>query len=1208
MERGDAHHQQAAVARRPDRVGRADLERDQGLVLGERRERVDDPQQGQRDGRDQLHAVDPGRSSGINCRAWSRRIGSPLAAVFVVALTIPAPRALATAVVPAAGRAGSDVIVVLRNQHHDLGMGRGHLASARRNAFHLDEDRVITKAHADGAKNLRGFDTVNAVAATVTSDQAAELATDPLIAAVYPDLPIKATPMVSDRDSDRDAASSSDAQPHPVSTGICPSDPGKPMLEPEALQTTHTAFADPSTPQAQNIVDGTGVKVAFIADGLDVDNPDFIRADGSHVFVDYQDFSEDGPNAPTDAREAFGDASSIAAQGRETYDLAHVVNPAHPLPAGCTIRILGVAPGASLIALKVFSNRGIAPTSSFIQAIDYAVGSGADVLNESFGSNPYPDTGNDPISLADGSAVAAGLTVVVSSGDAGVTGTVGSPASTPNGVIAVAATTTMQTNLQETFGGAQLSNGTWIDENIAAFSSGGITQSGRTPDLAAPGDSGWAVCAADAELYLGCQDFQGNPSPIQDFGGTSQSAPLTAGAAALVIEAYKLTHHGQRPSPAVVKQILTGTATDLGHPAYQQGAGELNSLKAVQAAQSWQDGNGRPAPTGSALVVDRTQLFSAGEPNSPVANTLTVTNVGGRPQQVVAAVRTLGRTVSDRSGTVPLDTTSPSTPTFLDIAGQVRSYATLRFTVGKGVDHLTVWAAAAALAAPQLTTTARVTLIDPSGVLAAFSEPQGLSNLNRGEVRYPAPGVWTAYFFLAQISGFNGPVSWRVLQQNFVADGVVTPSTFTLAPGASRRVTVSTREPSSPGDVSASVQLVGSVSGATSTPLSLRADVPPRDYSFSGTITGGNGRGYVDQSQVYYLDVPRGRRDLGVGVTLGDPGDTVLATLTSPEGQSYSYNSNVAPDLSETGPGIQDFVDNPEAGRWILTIQVLDPVSGTVTHSPYQVVVRYDSVSARAPGLPISTRTTLTAGKPMTIPVTITADSAKALSYFVDARLDQLGTVSLAQLDGDSSTTFALPAPYEAYPLWLVPTHVSKLSVTATATLPVNVGLYWQSGNPYGYALGSDTTAMATMSGSPLTPGLWTADVAQNGPFAGPAPTGQVTVAGSAVGQLFDPTVTSSTGDFWTTGVEGQSSAANEDLAVVTKRLLAQHTGSSDLGYPSIHTAGTTTPQSTTVMVTITPSGSRGTQVHGHLYLGSYDAWTFDADELIDLPYAYTVG
>jgi hypothetical protein len=43
-------------------------------------------------------------------------------------------------------------------------------------------------------------------------------------------------------------------------------------------------------------------------------------------------------------------------------------------------------------------------------------------------------------------------------------------------------------------------------------------------------------------------------------------------------------------------------------------------------------------------------------------------------------------------------------------------------------------------------------------------------------------------------------------------------------------------------------------------------------------------------------------------------------------------------------------------------------------------------------------------------------------------------------------------------------------------------------------------------------------------------------------------------------------------------------------------------------MVTITPSGSRGTQVHGHLYLGSYDAWTFDADELIDLPYAYTVG
>ena len=63
--------------------------------------------------------------------------------------------------------------------------------------------------------------------------------------------------------------------------------------------------------------------VAFIADGLDINDTDFIRADGSHVFVDYKDFSGEGTAVPTGGDEAFLDASSIAAQGRKVYNISN---------------------------------------------------------------------------------------------------------------------------------------------------------------------------------------------------------------------------------------------------------------------------------------------------------------------------------------------------------------------------------------------------------------------------------------------------------------------------------------------------------------------------------------------------------------------------------------------------------------------------------------------------------------------------------------------------------------------------------------------------------------------------------------------------------------------------------------------------------------------------------------------------------------------
>ena len=106
-----------------------------------------------------------------------------------------------------------------------------------------------------------------------------------------------------------------------------------------------------------------------------------------------------------------------------------------PLNRPCNIRIEGVAPGVNLVGLVAFGASDVAPDSSILEAIDYAITTAhVNVLNESFGINNYPDDGGslDLIAQANDQAVAAGITVVESSGDAGVTNTTGEAATDPN--------------------------------------------------------------------------------------------------------------------------------------------------------------------------------------------------------------------------------------------------------------------------------------------------------------------------------------------------------------------------------------------------------------------------------------------------------------------------------------------------------------------------------------------------------------------------------------------------------------------------------------------------------------------------------------------------------------------------------------------------------------------------------------------------------
>jgi hypothetical protein len=153
--------------------------------------------------------------------------------------------------------------------------------------------------------------------------------------------------------------------------------------------------------------------------------------------------------------------------------------------------------------------------------------------------------------------------------------------------------------------------------------------------------------------------------------------------------------------------------------------------------------------------------------------------------------------------------------------------------------------------------------------------------------------------------------------------------------------------------------------------------------------------------------------------------------------------------------------------------------------------------------------------------------------------------------------------------------------------------------------------ASVKVTATQVSPGIWAADIGQMGPFAGPAPAGTVCVAATAHGQLFDPALSSNTADVWQ---EGADPAPNPAVAAAIRasgeRLLAGVAAPAATPVTPDPTTGLLTlnpGQTGTITVTVTPTGASGTVVQGNLYIDSFDESTDSGDELIALPYAYTV-
>jgi hypothetical protein len=1088
------------------------------------------------------------------------------------------------------------VIVILKDQLPSLPPSRESM-TPRAAAIAGAQTDVLSMLQRSGTHTVHSFSTINAFATKVTASEAAALANHPDVQAVVPDAVIRAPGRQKEVASTAGGAASA----APTDNGLCNT------LEPEALQLTHTAYLDTSTPQAQEVVDGNGekvtgkgVKVAWIADGIDIHNPSFIRANGSPVFIDYQDFSGDPAGTPTDGGEAFLDASSIAAQDVSNgkvlnYDISQFVSTAHPLPSPCNIRIRGMAPGASLVGLKVFSFAGFTTTSFFVQAIEWAVvHDKVDVLNESFGGNPYPDNNNDPISLADAAAVAAGVTVVVSTGDGGSSGTNGSP-STSLEVIAAGASTQYRAYVQTTYGAQALVKVPgWISNNVSPMSSGGFAQStARVVDVLAPGDLGWAACSTNEALFTDCSNYRGGPTPIQNTGGTSESSPLTAGEAALIIQAYRSTHSGKTPSPGLVKQIIMSTAQDLSATPSEQGAGLIDALAAVNLALSIHDQDGAPTRHAESLLLSPTSHISVAEPNTSKSLTVTVTNTGTSKQALTPSLEILGAPIAGATTSINLDPASD--PVLLNPDGAPRSYTTHKFSVPAGAAHLD--ASIAWQENPSASLIVYLSLIDPSGRQAIYSIPQGFGQgFGHVDVVKPAGGTWTAVFFTRPpgvAASYSGPVVFTWAAENYVKIGSVHPSALDLAPGKSGTFTVDYHMPEQSGDLGAAIRFVGSsTAGGTALPeipVSLRTLVPigPTGGSFTGTITGGNGRAATGPYQTYVFNVPAGHGSMNLNLQTADRGDILEGVLVDPNGMQMSVQPN-ADVFGNQQYGMTLSHYSPQAGQWRFTLVTNFTVSGNETSLPFTGRVSFsywNGVDVK--GLPNNPATLLSAsGKPVTVTVNVTNTGSVTSAYFVDSRLR---TPVLQELPSYAcSGTNTLPNQCGEF---ILPTEVGAIQFFSLATAPINMDAYNDvgtnvaaTGNPdiFGMPAGPDAV-LATLTEPEVPWGAWLTIPALIGPY-GPAgaPTTPVVTSAFALMQPFDAAMSPSTGDPWADLVLGGTTYS-----------------------PLILAPGA----SGTITVTLTPDASAvGSTVSGYLYIDTYNSNTGTGDEVVRVPYTYTIS
>jgi len=245
----------------------------------------------------------------------------------------------------------------------------------------------------------------------------------------------------------------------------------------------------------------------------------------------------------------------------------------------------GIAPGASLVSLKVLDQNGNGTISNIIAALNWIAQNyktyNIKVVNLSVGAPINESYWTDPLTLAAKRVTDLGITVVAAAGNLGTNangqpqwGGITAPGNAP-WVLTVGASSTMGTLTRS-------------DDTMASFSSAGPSyiDYAAKPDLVAPGVGTVSLAAPGSTfyqtkaLYLLDGVLNLGYKPYLALSGTSMAAPVVTGTVALMLQA--------NPSltPNLIKAILQYTAQAYpGYSPLKQGAGFLNSLGAVRLAQ-----------------------------------------------------------------------------------------------------------------------------------------------------------------------------------------------------------------------------------------------------------------------------------------------------------------------------------------------------------------------------------------------------------------------------------------------------------------------------------------------------------------------------------------------------------------------------------------------------------------------------------------------